>query len=135
MQKENLNLVAQKESQESKLKRKSLELKAAINRENYQRTKVAKLEDIQNQEAQNKQTSLNQFEDMLIEIANLKSEIKNLKTENSGLRNLFEECQFNETITVFDEGKRVFLPELQTCVYELLSNHVSSKCPRSLKKF
>ena len=40
-------------------------------------------------------------------------------------RNLLEECQFNETITVFVEDKRVFLAELQTCVYEL-SNHVSS---------
>ena len=126
VQKENLNLVAQKESQECKFKRKSLEFKAAISRENYQRTEVAMLEDIQNQKAQNKRTNLNQFDDMLMEIDNLKSEIKNLNTENTELRNLLAECQFNETITVSDEDKRAFLPELQTCVYELLSNHVSS---------
>ena len=126
VQKENLHLIALKESQESKLKRKSLELKAANSRESYQRTKVAKLEEAQTHEAQSKQTNLNQFNDMLIEIDKLKTEIKNLKTENSDLRNQLLEHQLDNTVTVFDEDKKVFLPELQTCVYELLSNHVSS---------
>ena len=122
VEKENLHLIAMKDSQESKLKRKSLELKAANSRESYQRTKVAKLEEAQIHDVQSNQTKLSEFNDMVIEIDKLKTEIRNLKTENSGLRNQLLEHQLDNLY----EDKKVFLPELQTCVYELVSNHVSS---------